>query len=289
MFAKKNFSRVSFTILLTVSILMIVADYHQLYLKRLRSWLSLTVVPIQVAVNWPVTFIGWIESSVASRQALIDENIRLRYQQMMLAAQLQKLVVIKKENSQLKQLLRTSNRDESKVIAAQILAVDTHNYKHLIIIDKGKKHGLYQGQPVLDATGVMGQVIDVSLYISTILLITDHKSAVPVRINRTGERAILIGTDDMNELSLIHLPKTSSVKVGDNLVTSGLARRYPEGYPVGIVSSVKLNPGDAFIDIKVRPSAKLNQSRLVLVVWPGEYEKQLTEQLVKHSEKVIVG
>ena len=289
MFAKKKFNRLSFTFLILLSVMMIGADYHHLYLKRLRSWLSITAVPIQLAVNWPVTFIGWIQSSVASRQALIDENMRLRYHQIMLEAQLQKLLLIKKENSQLKQLLKTSSRDESKVVAAQILAVDTNNYKHLLIIDKGKKHGLYSGQAVLDAKGVMGQVIDVGILTSTVMLITDSKSAVPVRINRTGERAILIGTDAINELSLIHLPKTSSVKVGDLVVTSGLARRYPEGYPVGIVDSVALNPGDAFIDIKVRPSALLNRSRLVLVVWPGQTESRLTQQVLTHSKTGEMG
>ena len=120
---------------------------------------------------------------------------------------------------------------------------------------------------------------------STVLLISDAKSAVPVRNDRTGERAILIGTNSMSQLSLINLPRTSSIAKGDLLVTSGLGRRYPEGYPVGRVEEVKNIPGDDFIKVSVGPVALLNRNRLVLVIWPEEEHAALTDQI---NERVSV-
>ena len=125
----------------------------------------------------------------------------------------------------------------------------------------------------------MGQVIDVGPMTSTVLLISDSKSAVPVRNNRTGERAILVGTNSIEQLSLINLPKTSSIHPGDVLVTSGLGRRYPEGYPVGRVEEVNSIPGEDFVKVMVSPVALLNRNRLVLLIWPDIEQEQLTAQI----------
>ncbi len=125
----------------------------------------------------------------------------------------------------------------------------------------------------------MGQIIDVGLMTSTVLLISDAKSAVPVRDDRTGERAILIGMNNMSHLSLINLPKTSSISIGDLLVTSGLGRRYPEGYPIGKIEAIKNIPGEEFITVDVAPVALLNRNRLVILVWPEHEHAALTKQI----------
>ena len=125
----------------------------------------------------------------------------------------------------------------------------------------------------------MGQIIDVGYMTSTVLLISDAKCAVPVRNNRTGERAILVGTNKLDQLSLINLPRTSSTNKGDLLVTSGLGRLYPEGYPVGLVENVTSIPGEAFIKVNVSPVALLNRNRLVLLIWPDKEQALLTKQI----------
>lgn len=255
------------------------SDYHYQYLDAVRSCLSLVVSPLQYAVDYPVRVVGWIQSLVSAKKTLIDENMQLRYQQTMLEAELQKLLIIQKENSQLKELLLTSSKADTKAMAAQILAVDTSSARQIVVLNKGKRDGVYSGQPVLDAKGVMGQVIDVGLMTSTVLLISDSKSAVPVRNNRTGERAILVGDNSIARLSLINLPKTSSVHPGDMLVTSGLGRGYPEGYPVGRVESVTSVPGEDFVKVMVHPVALLNRNRLVLLIWPDFEQEQLTAQI----------
>lgn len=256
-----------------------IADYHYHALGETRAVFTLLVSPIQYLVDYPVRMASWIHSLVSSKKLLIDENIQLRYQQTLLEAKLQKLLVLRNENSQLKALLSASAAASERAMAAEILAVDATASRQLLILNKGKLDQVYIGQPVLDAKGVTGQIIDVGMKTSTVLLISDSKSAVPVRNNRTGEHAILMGTNSMSELSLINLPKSSSINKGDLLVTSGLGRRYPEGYPVGQVEAIKMLPGDDFIKVTVRPIAQLSRSRLVLLIWPDKEQAEITQQI----------
>ena len=279
LFRKGGHSSIGFVLALVFSIFLMFADYHYKYLDIVRSGFSLIVSPLQYAVDYPVRVVGWIQSLVSAKKTLIDENMRLRYQQTMLEAELQKLLVIQNENSRLKELLLTSSKADMRAMAAQILAVDTSNARQIVVLNKGTRDGVYTGQPVLDAKGVMGQVIDVGPMTSTVLLISDSKSAVPVRNNRTGERAILVGTNRIEQLSLINLPKTSSIHPGDVLVTSGLGRRYPEGYPVGRILEVNSIPGEDFVKVIVSPVALLNRNRLVLLIWPDTEQEQLTAQI----------
>lgn len=262
------------------------SDYRYGYLGSLRSAFSLLVSPLQYAVDYPVSIIGWLQSLVSAKKALIDENIQLRYQQTLLEAELQKLLVIKEENSNLRELLLSSTKEQTRAMVAQILAVDTTASRQLVVLNKGKRDGAYIGQPVLDAKGVVGQIIDVGQMTSTVLLISDAKSAVPVRNNRTGESAILVGTNNMGQLSLINLPRTSPISKGDLLITSGLGRLYPEGYPVGRVEDVMNIPGEAFVKVDVSPIALLNRNRLVLLIWPDKEHTELTAQITERFNVV---
>lgn len=276
-----------FVVVACLSIVLMLADYHYKYLNSVRSGFSVFVSPLQYAVDYPVRVIGWVQSLVGSKTSLINENIKLRYQQTVLEAELQRLKAIKEENSQLKELLLTASKAKMRSMAAQILAVDTGSSRQLLVINKGRRDQVYIGQPVLDAKGVMGQIIDVGYMTSTVLLISDSKSAVPVRNTRTGERAILMGQNNVGSLSLINLPKTSSIEKNDLLVTSGLGRLYPEGYPVGHVEMIQSVAGEAFIKVDVSPIALLNRSRLVLLIWPDTEQAKLNEQVEERLNAVV--
>lgn len=268
-----------FIIPLVISFILVIADYHYQCVGTLRSGFSVFVSPLQYIVDYPIRIVEAACSLISSKKKLINENMQLRYQQTMLEAQLQKLMVMSNENSQLKELLSATPSAQMRAMAAHILAVDTTSSRQILVINKGKRDGVLMGQTVLDAKGLMGQIIDVGWMTSTVLLISDSKSAVPVRNDRTGERAILEGINKINQLSLINLPRTSSIAKGDLLVTSGLGRRYPEGYPVGVVEFIKNIPGDDFIKVIVKPIALLNRSRLVLVIWPEEDHALITDQI----------
>lgn len=260
-------------------------DHQFNYFGRVRSTLSLMVAPMQYLVDRPVEFIRWVETSFTTQQNLLIENAQLRARQLLLYAKLQKVLALERENEQLKALLRSSSNIHEKVTVAQLLAVDLAPYTQQIIIDKGERDGVYVGQPVLDAYGVMGQIIAVGPINSRILLITDPRSAVPVQNNRNGNRAIAVGLGFDDVLELINVPITTDFRKGDFLVTSGLGGHYPPGYPVGVINSVKLSPGERFANVNITPAAHVNQSRQVLLIWP----KKVTEPTSTNDEPTPLG
>jgi rod shape-determining protein MreC len=279
LFARNKRRSTGFLLAAMASLILMFVDSHYMYLNVVRTGFSILAMPLQYAVDYPVRVINWAHLLVSSKTTLVQENIRLHYQQVLLQADLQRLVAIKEENSQLKELLLTSSQAPLRAMAGQILAVDTSLARQLVILNKGKRDGVYIGQPVLDAKGIMGQIIDVGYMTSTVLLISDAKSAIPVRDNQTGEQAILVGLNDPGHLSLINLPKTSRIQKEDLLVTSGLGRLYPEGFPVGRVAEIHDLPGESFITVKVSPMALLHKNRLVLLIWPDREQVKITEQI----------
>lgn len=284
LFAQQRYRSLWFVVSVLLSFSLMMVDCRDRSLPWVRTVFTGVMMPVQFSVDYPLRIVAWGHSLMSSKKTLVDENMRLRYQQTVLEAQLQKFLALRNENSELKSLLSASSSAQMRSMAARILAVDTTSSRQIIVISKGSRDGVIRGQAVLDARGVMGQVIDVGLLTSTVLLISDSKCAVPVLNQRTGERAIVVGTNYIGRLSLVNLPKTSSVSVGDLLVTSGLGEHYPEGYPVGFVDEVQNTSGEDFIKVLVSPVAWLNRSRLVLLVWPEEKHNELSMELTERLQ-----
>jgi rod shape-determining protein MreC len=265
---RENTQREKLALILGIvfSLVLLFLDAYTPILTRVRFAFSVMVSPIPLLVSYPRQFSEWMYSELKSKQRLHQENQQLQQRVLFLQAALQKFYFLQHENAELRASLASSPAKQSRLVAADVLSADVGRNRQLLLLNKGSRAGVFVGQPVLDARGVMGQVIDVGFLTSTVLLITDNKCAVPVQNDRTGERAIVVGTNTSDELSLLHLPKTSAIRPGDLLLTSGLGQLYPAGYPVGRVSEVSTPKGDAFIKVKVRPIAALSQARLVLLV-----------------------
>jgi rod shape-determining protein MreC len=249
--------------------MLIVLSHHSSGFEQFRARISVIVTPIQYLVNWPIEIFYSIKSSFVQQRKLLDENAELRAKELLLNAKLQRFLALERENEQLRALLRSSSGAvDGKFLVAQILAVDLDPSTQQLVLNKGSKEGVFVGQPVLDAHGVMGQIMQVGIHTSIVLLITDTQSGVPVEINRNNLRAIAVGQGDNNNLTLLHMLDTADIRPGDLLVTSGLAHRFPPGYPVGVVTSVKHQTGERFSDIQVKVNAHINQSQQVLLIWP---------------------
>lgn len=261
-------------ILIALSLTIMVLDHREQQMQTVRQGLSLLVTPIQYVVDMPLRFADWVSESFSSHRKLLEENTQLKTQELLLRGQVQKFYALEKENRQLRALLQSSPRVEEKVVSARLLAVDANRYVHQYTLGKGSRQGVYVGQAVLDANGVLGQVIRVTPLTSTVLLLIDSRSAIPVENSRNGIRGIVTGTGELNSLALIDVPRSADVKAGDVLMSSGLGQRFPAGYPVGVVSSVIANPGEHFAQIKVTPSAQFNRGRIVLLVLPKSTEAE---------------
>jgi rod shape-determining protein MreC len=257
------------------SVVLMTVDHRSAHLDRLRTALSLVVLPIQYVVHAPFRAAHWAGEHLATRRALIDDNARLRAERLLIQARLGRLADLEAENRRLRELLDSSSRVGERVVVAEVMSVDLDPYARKILLNKGSEHGVFLGQPLIDAGGVMGQVVHVGPLACTALLITDPNHALPVQITRNGLRSIAVGRGGSNSLELAHLPINADARVGDLVVTSGLGGRFPSGYPVGRVAQVRTDTGRPFAEVTVEPSAQLERNREVLLVWgagraPGE-------------------
>jgi rod shape-determining protein MreC len=237
--------------------------------SSVRAALSLPLVPLQYIVNFPTEMIDQLKAILSTHDELVTENLRLKAEQLLLKSQLQRSIAIESENNYMKALFQSSREIKGKSLIAEILAVHTDPFINQVVINKGSNAGVYNGQPVLDATGIMGQVIQVGPLTSRILLINDPHSGVAVQNARNGVRAVAVGDSYSSKLRLMYVPQTADIKVGDIFITSGLGDHYPEGYPVGKVLSVTKDPSQQFSIILMQPSARLESSREVLLIWDG--------------------
>jgi rod shape-determining protein MreC len=201
-----------------------------------------------------------------SRNALQDEVLRLEQENRVLKGQTQRLASLLSENARYKALLNSARDIDDELVVAQITSLSPDPARHVVILDKGAADGVMEGQPVLGAEGLIGQIVLVGEFNSRAVLITDSAHALPVQVNRSGLRAIAEGSGAIDRLVIRHLAATTDVRVGDLLVTSGLGGRFPHGYPVARVTNVTITPGDAFAMVNAAPSSALDRGRHVLVV-----------------------
>ena len=245
-------------------------DHRYQHLENLRSGLGIVLEPLRQVIDLPFVLADGISETFATRTRLLSENKELRTQNLLLKGQLQKFSALESENMRLRALLDSSFKVSDKVLIAELIRVDLDPFTRQFVINKGSNDNIYIGQPLLDADGIIGQVIHVSRYSSTAMLITDPSHALPIQMNSTGQRAIAVGTGRPNELELLHMPSNTRLQEGDLLVSSGLGGRFPAGYPVGRVSSARNVPGQAYLHVVAEPVAKLQRSREVLLVWPAD-------------------
>jgi rod shape-determining protein MreC len=249
------------------SIALMTLDHRQQHLESVRSLLSLAASPLQYAADLPANGVDWFSGALTSRKQLLSENRELHAQNLVLRGRLQQFEALEAENMRLRDLLASSFKIGDRVLIAELLSVDLDPYRQQVVINKGSASGVFVGQPVLDADAVMGQVIRVTPFTSTVLLITDASHALPIQVNRNGLRTIAEGTGLINRLELPHLPNNADIQIGDLLVTSGLGGHFPPGYPVAQVTDVIREPGRPFATVVATPSAHLDRSREVLLVW----------------------
>lgn len=249
---------------LALAITLIVLDDQGGWLSRLRAQMGVVVQPVWALAGVPGRLGASVKDNAASHTQLVEENRELRNQLLVANARLTRLQTAALDNAQLRELLNAAERNGLDVQLAPILDIDLDPVKQRVVLDSGSRDGVHVGQAVIDAGGLMGQVIAVTPAHSTVLLLTDPDHAVPVTVARNGVRLIVYGRGD--RLELRDIPLSAGVEVGDEIVTSGLGGRFPTGFPVGKI--LKLRPDDthAFLVGELEPAAKLDRGRNVLLL-----------------------
>lgn len=254
-------------VLVVLSVALMVVDARFTLLKPVRSQMSLVLMQSYWITDLPQRLWQGVASQFGSRTELVAENEKLKTENLLLQGRMQKLAALTEQNVRLRELLNSSALVNEKVEVAELIGMDPNPFTHRIIINKGERDGVILGQPVLDARGLMGQVVELMPYTSRVLLLTDTTHSIPVQVNRNGLRAIASGTGNPERLELRHVADTADIKEGDLLVSSGLGQRFPAGYPVATVKEVIHDSGQPFAIVRAVPTAALNRSRYLLLVF----------------------
>jgi rod shape-determining protein MreC len=257
-------------VLAVLSAVLMVVDARFEALKPLRSQLGLVLTPFYWLADLPVRAWDGATQQISSRSELMAENEKLKAEALLLQRRLQKLAALTEQNVRLRELLNSAALLDEEVLVGELIGVDPNPYTHRILIDKGEKDGVFLGQPVLDARGLMGQVVEIMPYTARVLLLTDTTHSIPVQVNRSGLRAIAVGTGNPERLELRHVADTADIKEGDLLVSSGMGQRFPAGYPVATVKEVIHDSGQPFAIVRAVPTAALNRSRYLLLVFSDQ-------------------
>lgn len=252
--------------LIFISMALMYVDKQQNHLDTVRQGIGAAMYPLQVVVDAPVRLWSWMTESTTSRNQLEIENARLRTEQLLTRARLQRLNALEAENERLRALLEARGRVRDDIRVAEILSIDTNPFGHSLTINVGTDDGVFEGQALVDADGVIGQVIRPGIMTSEGMLISDPGHALPVEVNRNGLRTIAKGTGENDKLTLLAVVNNADIEVGDLLVTSGLGGAFPTGYPVAVVETVTRIPQAPYAEVTARPSASLGQVREVMLV-----------------------
>jgi rod shape-determining protein MreC len=252
--------------LASLCLALIIFDRSGSALKPLRESITWMLSPMLWTAALPPAAIDK-STSFKTRHQLEAENARLSEEHLLLQARLAKFDALEAENRRIRELLASTSTIRDRVLIAEIIAVNQDPYRHQITLNKGSDDQVYRGQALIDASGIMGQIVEVGANTSQALLITDPDHGIPVEINRTGLQTIALGRGDGRGLKLPFLPSNADVRTGDLLVSSALGGRFPAGYPVGQIYDVKHTAGEHFMEALAYPSAKLNQGRQALLVW----------------------
>ncbi|KAB2824164.1 rod shape-determining protein MreC [Aliivibrio finisterrensis] len=260
-----------------ISASLMLADSRLNAFSEIRYLLNSFVAPIHYAANLPRTMFDGMYERFNSRNTLMLENQKLKQDIFIQNSNLLLLEQLKQENSRLRDLLGSPFiRDEKKMVT-EVMAVDSAPYTHQVMIDKGLIDGVYEGQPVINDKGIVGQINYVGAHNSRVLLLTDPNNAIPVQIVRNDIRVIASGKGHLDTMQLEHIPTNTDIEIGDLLVSSGLGGRYPEGYPVGYISSIDNDNKRPFASIELATTVEFDKLRYLLLVWPTETEVKAKE------------
>ncbi|AHG19810.1 rod shape-determining protein MreC [Chania multitudinisentens RB-25] len=280
------------------AIALIVADSRLGTFVKIRTYMDTTVSPFYFLANGPRKVLDSVSETLATRQQLELENRALRQELLLKNSDILLLGQFKQENARLRELLGSPLRQDEHKMVTQVMSTGSDPYSDQVVIDKGSDNGVYEGQPVISDKGVVGQVVAVAKMTSRVLLICDASHALPIQVLRNDIRVIAAGSGCTDDLQLEHLPGNTDIRVGDVLVTSGLGGRFPEGYPVAVVSSVKVDNQRAYTVIQARPTAGLQRLRYLLLLWgadrngemplpPDEVHRVANERLMQMMPQVL--
>ncbi|MCX7960966.1 MAG: rod shape-determining protein MreC [Burkholderiales bacterium] len=250
----------------SLSLALLVLDARFRYAEGLRSALALAIHPLQIAATAPVELALRAAGYFADQARLREENARLQARLVEASVAAQRAEAFAAELAELRRLAGAAERLPVEATAAEILYHGRDPYARKVVIGRGARDGVKPGAPVVNESGVLGQVTRVHALAAEVTLLTDKDQAIPVQVVRNGLRAVAFGAGASGLLELRFLAANAEIQAGDRLVTSGLDGTYPAGLAVATVARVERDAADAFARILCQPAASVDAGRYVLVL-----------------------
>ncbi|MDB6162791.1 MAG: mreC [Xanthomonadaceae bacterium] len=251
---------------LALGIALMVLDHRGGWLAQIRARSEIAIQPLWWLASLPGRIGDSVSEDAATRSRLSNENRVLRNALLISGARLSRLQAAAAENARLRGLLGAGQQARLDVQLAPILDIDLDPTRQRLILGSGSRDGVEEGQTVIDAGGLLGQIIAVKAGTATVLLITDPDHAVPVVVARTGVRLVAYGKGRGDRLELPNVPLSSDIKPGDIMLTSGLGGRFPAGFAVGTVEALRPDESRAYLVGRLKPAAQLDRGRDVLLL-----------------------
>lgn len=180
------------------------------------------------------------------------------------------LDVLRKENKRLHDLFDLKQQRWPRAVAAHVVGRDPQRWFEEIVLDKGKEEGIGTDDPVVAVVsgheGLVGRVTDVSPHVSKVMLIQDSLSSVAASVEGAHEEDGVVEGSNSHDLLLKFLDRSSPVKIGDPVVTSGLGKVFPPGVPIGFVQEIGLDQRQLFLQAQLHPAIQANQLHWVLIL-----------------------
>lgn len=265
-----------------LSLLLLFVDTRYQYLESTRKVLAVMIYPFQRLTALPGEIVGKVSVYFGTQERLLTENAQLRQQHDADAALLTQMQGVQAENAQLRTLMELKERVDYPMQTAEIVYIERDIFKRKLFIDKGAQANVQAGQVVVDDSGVVGQVTRTYPWLSEVTLVTDKDHSVPIQNLRSGLRAVIFGSGDINEMALRYMPVSADIVEGDVLVTSGIDGTYPPDLPVAKVTKVERDPAYPFARITCAPMAGVDRHRTLMIVAP-------LQQLPEHPQTVQAG
>lgn len=258
----------SLIFLLSLSIATIIIDHKYNQVDYARSFINdLIVYPLYNLSSIPRSMITSFMKEQEDIKILNSQIEDLKAENMSLKIKLQEFDSLKEENERLLAIEKKSLTSTKKQKIAKVLNNSASPTRKIAIIDKGQNDGLFKAQNVIGVKGLIGQIIELNMMSSKIILINDINHNVPGNISRTGEKVIVAGSNGDNDLMIQFAPIDTDIKVGDIITTSGVAGRFKSNIPIGKVVSITKDPEKKFSAIDVKSFENLDNLSDIILIW----------------------
>jgi rod shape-determining protein MreC len=272
-------ANIRFSLVGMLSLVLILLDSRFNLFKDVRYHIESYLTPVYYIADAPVSLVSSANERLRSYQEIADENRLLKYQLSEIRVELLRYDSVIHDNEELRRLNNSPIKESFRRMGAEVMRVDTNPFSLTVMINRGAKDGAYEGQPVINEQGIVGQIISVANSTSRVLLISDQNHSIPVVVMRNGIRAIATGTGIVNELNVVNMPRNVDIQVGDLLISSGLGGIFPSGYPVARVTNFDRKEGLQFAEIKAQPLATLDRLKYMLLLWLPDSEQETIEEI----------